>query len=171
MPTDHIRVLGIYEDAVTTSHTGDHVTAIVLRLSGEPSEDWVSAFNLEWSRTDYLRKRSVHVGTVRVHNETEGRQGLVVHTSPEDYVAIHKLHVERAVEQANAQAAQRDRQQDATVARANKVIRAINADYYGAADRHGAAPEEGRPAPEGRRSAPPVDGRARRTANRAGDGI
>ena len=152
MRTDHVRVLGIHEDAVTTSHAGDHVTTIVLRLSGDPSDTWTAAFNLEWSRTDYLRKRSVQVGSVRVHGGAEARRGLVVHASPEDYVAIHKLHVERAVAEANVQAAQRDRKEDATVARANRLIRSINADYYGG----GAA--EGRPAPTGRRPAPRRDG-------------
>ena len=157
MPTDHVRVTGLHEDAVTTSQSGDHVTAIVLRLSGDPSEVWTSAFNLEWSRTHYLRKRSVEVGSVRVHGGAEGRRGLVVHASPEDYVAIHKHHVERAVAEANAQAAQRDRKQDATVARANRLIRSINADHYagGAADA-----AEPRPAANGRRPA------ARRDAER-----
>ncbi|MDT7856666.1 hypothetical protein RQM47_08445 [Rubrivirga sp. S365] len=154
MSTDHVRILGIYEDALATSHAGDHITTLVLRLSGDPSDDWISAFNLEWSRTDYLRKRSVHVGSVRVHNETEVRQGLVVHTSPEDYVSIHKPHVERAVERANAQAAWRDRQQDATVARANRTIRAINADYY-AAGRGGDERPGERAAVEDRAAAPP----------------
>ena len=133
MPTDSVRVLGIHEDAVTTSHTGDHVTSIVLRLSGEPSEDWASAFALEWGRTSYPRKRSVHVGSVRVHNEADVRQGLVVHASPEDYAVLHRPHVERAVERANGGAGQRDRTEDETVARANRTIRAINAEAYGAA--------------------------------------
>ena len=132
MTTDPVRVLGIHEDAVTTSHTGDHITAIVLRLSGEPSDEWVSAFALEWGRTEYPRKRSVHVGSVRVHNEAAVRQGLVVHASPEDYVVLHRPHVERAVERANALAGHRDGRQDETVARANRAIRAINAEAYGA---------------------------------------
>ena len=131
MPTEPIRILGLYEDAVATSQLGDSITAIVLRLSTQPDEEWATAFHLEWGKTNYLRKRSVRVGSVRVPGSEEARQGLVVSASPEDYVAIHKEHVERAVARTNVLADRADRQQDATVASAQEAIRRINAEYYG----------------------------------------
>ena len=130
MPTEPIRIIGIYEDAVATSQLGDSITAIVLRLSGVPDEEWKTAFHLEWGKTNYLRKRSVRLGSVRIRNGDEVRQGLVVSASPEDYVRIHKEHVERAVARANVAADRADRQQDETVAAAQDAIRQINAEFY-----------------------------------------
>lgn len=130
MPTEPIRILGIYEDAVATSQLGDSITAIVLRLSSVPDDEWKTAFHLEWGKTNYLRKRSVRVGAVRVYGDDQVRQGLVVSASPEDYVAIHKDHIERAVARTNAAADRADRQQDETVAAAQEQIRRINAEYY-----------------------------------------
>ncbi len=148
MSTDPIRILGIYEDAVATSHQGDSITAIVLRLSSPPDEEWATAFHLEWGKTNYLRKRSVRLGTVRVHDGDEVRHGLVVSASPEDYVAIHKEHVERAVERTNVASDRADRQQDVTVAAAQDAIRRINAEHYGTGGgarvaRLGPAPRDG----------------------------
>ncbi len=131
MSPDPIRILGLYEDAVATSHLGDSITAIVLRLSAPPDDEWTRAFHLEWGTTSYPRKRSVRVGAVRVYGGDEVRRGLVVSASPEDYVAIHKEPVERAVERANAAAGRADRPLDATVAAAAEAIRQINAEHYG----------------------------------------
>lgn len=150
MPASPIRVLGVHEDAIATSPADDRVVAIVLRLSDVPPEAWVSAFNLEWAKTSYLRKRSVHVGTLPA--EDGPRQGLVVHAPPEDYVSIHKPYVEIAVERANA-AVFADRPEGGAASRAARAIRQINAEYYG-----GDAPAEpdGRPerasSPNGRRA-------------------
>lgn len=132
MPTHAIRILGIYEDALTTSHAGDSITSLVLRLSSRPSEEWKSAFHLEWGMTSYLRKRNVQVGTVRVHGSSDVREGLVVHASPEDYVAIHRAHVELAVERANARVDHTDRLQNVTVSHAARTIRQINQEFYAA---------------------------------------
>ena len=131
MPTAPLHVAGLFEDAVSTSHAGDHITSIVLRLSAPPDPAWVEAFHHEWALTSYPRKRAARVGTVRVAGGHATRTGLVLASSPEDYVAQHKRHVEAAVERANDRVRQRDRQRDETVAQAARAIREINRAHYG----------------------------------------
>ena len=145
MPTEPIRIAGVFEDAVATSHAGDHITSIVLRLSRPPDEAWTEAFHHEWALTSYPRKRSARLGSVHAHDTGVVRSGLVLSASPEDYVAIHRRHVEHAAERANERVRQRDRQRDRTVADAAHAIREINRAHYGA-DAHGAEP--GGPDPE-----------------------
>ena len=129
--TPEIRIVGIYEDAVSTSQAGDTITSIVLRLSGPPDEAWVEAFHHEWALTSYPRKRNARVGSVRVASSTTARRGLVLFASPEDYVDKHKRYLEDAVLRANERVRQRDNQRDATVAEAARTIREINQMHYG----------------------------------------
>lgn len=129
--TPEIRIVGIYEDAVSTSQAGDTITSIVLRLSGPPDEAWVEAFHHEWALTSYPRKRNARVGAVRVASSTTARRGLVLFASPEDYVDKHKRYLEDAVLRANERVRQRDNQRDVTVAEAARTIREINRTHYG----------------------------------------
>lgn len=133
MPTEPLSIVGLFEDAVSTSSSGDSITSIVLRLSAPPDEAWTEAFHHEWALTSYPRKRSARVGTVR---PTGGpaRTGLVLSSSPEDYVGQHKRYLEDAVERANERMRQRNRQRDETVAEAARTIREINRTYYGGPD-------------------------------------
>lgn len=138
MPTEPISIVGLFEDAVSTSSSGDSITSIVLRLSHTPDEAWVEAFHHEWALTSYPRKRSARVGTVRARSGGPARTGLVLSSSPADYVGQHKDYLEDAVERANERQRQRDRQRDETVAEAARTIREINRAYYG-------GPEQGGP--------------------------
>ena len=135
MPTEPFHIVGLFEDAVSTSASGDQITTIVLRLSGTPDEDWTEAFHHEWALTSYPRKRSARWGSAHA---TSGdlRTGLVLSCSPQDYIDKHWRHVEDAVERANERVRRRDRQRDRTVAEAARTIREINRSHYG-----GAAPE------------------------------
>ncbi len=130
MPTEPITIAGLFEDAVSTSTSGDSITSIVLRLSSPPDEAWVESFHHEWALTSYPRKRSARVGTVHVGASGLARTGLVLSASPQDYVGQHKEYLEAAVERANERQRQRDRQRDATVAEAARAIREINRTYY-----------------------------------------
>lgn len=126
-----LRIIGIYEDAVSTSQAGDSITSIVLRLSDAPDEGWVEAFHHEWALTSYPRKRNARIGAVRVHGREGTRRGLVLFSSPEDYVDKHKRYLEDAVLRANGRVRQRASQRDATVAEAARTIREINRAHYG----------------------------------------
>lgn len=135
MPTDPLRISGLYEDAVTTSQSGDSITQIVLRLSSPPDEAWVEAFHHEWALTSYPRKRNARVGAFRVPATGGIRAGLVLSASPEDYVGKHKRHLEDAVERSNERVQEHDRQRDRTVAQAARAIREINRDHYPGSER------------------------------------
>ncbi len=126
-----ISIAGLYEDAVATSQAGDAITQIVLRLSEPPSEDWIEAFHHEWALTSYPRKRSARIGTVRIPGSVAIRRGLLLSSSPQDFVDKHKRHLEDAVLRANDRMQQRDRQRDMTIAEAAQVIREINRAHYG----------------------------------------
>lgn len=136
-----LRIVGIYEDAVSTSQAGDSITSIVLRLSDTPDEAWVEAFHHEWALTSYPRKRNARIGAVRIPARDEARRGLVLFSSPEDYVDKHKRYLEDAVLRANDRVRQRTSQRDATVAEAARTIREINRSHYGDAADDAAAPE------------------------------
>ena len=125
-----LRIVGVYEDAVSTSLAGDSITSIVLRLSAPPDEAWVEAFHHEWALTSYPRKRNARIGGVRVAGRADVRRGLVLFSSPADYVDKHKRYLEDAVLRANDRVAQRDSQRDATVAEAARAIREINRAHY-----------------------------------------
>ncbi len=129
-----LRIVGLYEDAVATSHAGDTITSIVLRLSAPPDEAWIEAFHHEWALTSYPRKRNARVGLLHVAGSDEARRGLVLFASPEDYVDKHKRHLEDAVCRANDRVRQRSDQRDATVADAVRTIREINRTHYGDPD-------------------------------------
>ena len=131
MPSAPLRVIGLFEDAVSTSPSGDHITTIVLRLSATPDQDWIEAFHHEWALTSYPRKRNARWGSV--HTPTSGtvRTGLILSSSPQDYVDKHRRYVEDAVERANDRVRQRDHQRDRTVADAARTIREINRSHYG----------------------------------------
>ncbi len=133
MPSSSICVAGLFEDAVSTSPSGDHITTIVLRLSAIPDQEWVEAFHHEWALTSYPRKRNARFGSVQVPSGPP-RTGIAFSSSPQDYVAIHRRHVEGAVERANDRVRQRDRQRDRTIAQAAEAIREINRAHYGDAD-------------------------------------
>ena len=126
-----LRIVGLFEDAVSTSQAGDSITSIVLRLSESPSEAWIEAFHHEWALTSYPRKRNARIGTVRVTGSTDVRRGLVLFASPEDYVDKHKRHLEDAVLRANDRVSQRAHRRDTTVAEAAQRIREINRTHYG----------------------------------------
>ena len=126
-----LRIVGLFEDAVSTSQAGDTITSIVLRLSEPPPEVWVEAFHHEWALTSYPRKRNARIGTVRVADSAGVRRGLVLFASPEDYIDKHKRYLEDAVLRANDRVRQRARQRDVTVAEAARTIREINQTYYG----------------------------------------
>ncbi|PAP76805.1 hypothetical protein [Rubrivirga marina] len=130
MPPE-IRIVGLYEDAVSTSQAGDTITSIVLRLSDPPDEAWVEAFHHEWALTSYPRKRNARVGAVRVSGSTAARRGLVLFASPEDYVDKHKRYLEDAVLRANDRVRQRTDRRDETIAEAARTIREINRTHYG----------------------------------------
>ena len=125
-----LRIVGLYEDAVSTSQSGDSITSIVLRLSATPDEAWVEAFHHEWALTSYPRKRNARVGAVRVAGTTEARRGLVLFASPADYVDKHKRYLEDAVLRANDRIRLRTDQRDATLAEAARTIREINQAHY-----------------------------------------
>lgn len=129
MPSE-LRIVGLYEDAVSTSHTGDSITSIVLRLSAPPDEAWAEAFHHEWALTSYPRKRNARVGSARAPGSSEARRGLVLFASPQDYIAHHKRYLEDAVLRANDRVRQRLDQRDATIADAARAIREINRTYY-----------------------------------------
>ncbi len=129
-----LRIVGLYEDAVSTSQAGDLITSIVLRLSEPPDEAWVEAFHHEWALTSYPRKRNARVGAIRVSGTDEARRGLVLFASPQDYVDKHKRYLEDAVLRANDRVRQRADQRDATVAEAARTIREINRAHYGGGD-------------------------------------
>lgn len=129
MPSE-LRIVGLHEDAVSTSQSGDTITSIVLRLSGPPDDAWVEAFHHEWALTSYPRKRNARMGSVRVPGSAESRRGLVLFASPEDYVAHHKRYLEDAVLRANDRVRQRVDQRDATIAKAARTIREINQAHY-----------------------------------------
>ena len=131
MYTEPLSIVGLFEDAVSTSPSGDSITSIVLRLSAAPDETWVEAFHHEWALTSYPRKRSARVGSVHVGADGPLRTGLVLASSPQDYVCHHKRPLEEAVERANERVRQRDRQRDQTVAEAARAIREINRAHYG----------------------------------------
>ena len=130
MPSE-LRIVGLHEDAVSTSHAGDSITSIVLRLSAPPDEAWAEAFHHEWALTSYPRKRNARVGAARVPGSAETRRGLVLFASPHDYVAHHKRYLEDTVLRANDRVRQRLDQRDATIAEAARAIREINRTYYG----------------------------------------
>ena len=125
-----LRIVGVFEDAVSTSLAGDSITSIVLRLSEPPDEAWVEAFHHEWALTSYPRKRNARVGSVRVAGSAEARRGLVLFASPADYVDKHKRHLEDAVLRANDRVRDRASRRDATVAEAARAIREINQAHY-----------------------------------------
>ena len=129
--TSDLRIVGLYEDAVSTSHAGNSITSIVLRLSAAPDEAWVEAFHHEWALTSYPRKRNARIGAVKVPGTADARRGLVLFASPEDYVAHHKRYLEDAVLRANDRVRQKLDQRDATIAEAARTIREINRTYYG----------------------------------------
>ena len=131
MPAEPLRIVGLFEDAVSTSPSGDHITTIVLRLSARPDDDWVEAFHHEWALTSYPRKRNARVGSVHVYDTGALRTGLILSCSPQDYVEHHRRYVEDAVERANERVLQRDRQRDRTLAEAARAIREINRSHYG----------------------------------------
>ena len=131
MLSEPIHIVGLFEDAVTTSQSGDSITSIVLRLSASPDEAWTEAFHHEWALTSYPRKRNARIGSARVQGSEALRRGLVLFSSPEDYVDKHKRYLEDAVERANERILQRARQRDVTVAEAARRIRAINEAHYG----------------------------------------
>ncbi len=133
MPAEPLHIVGLFEDAVTTSLSGDSITSIVLRLSAPPDEGWIEAFHTEWALTSYPRKRNARIGTVRVEGSDAQRHGLVLFASPEDYVDKHKRHLEDAVARANERVLQHVRQRDVTLAEATRRIREINEAHYGAA--------------------------------------
>ena len=60
-------------------------------------------------------------------------RGLVLFSSPEDYVDKHKRYLEDAVVRANERVALRDRRRDRTVAEAAQRIREINQAHYDSA--------------------------------------
>ena len=134
MPTAPLSIVGLFEDAVSTSSSGDSITSIVLRLSATPDEAWTEAFHHEWALTSYPRKRSARVGTMRASSSGPARTGLVLSSSPEDYVEHHKRYLEDAVGRANERVCQRNRQRDETVAEAARTIREINRAHYGGPD-------------------------------------
>ena len=129
-----ISILGLFEDAVATTQSGDAITQIVLRLSEPPSEAWIEAFHHEWALTSYPRKRSARIATVRFPGTTAVRRGLVLSSSPEHFVLHHKRHLEDAVTRANDRLVQNDRQRDATIREAARAIREINRAHYGQGD-------------------------------------
>ena len=129
MPPD-LRIAGLFEDALTTSITGDAITSIVLRLSEPPDEAWTEAFHHEWALTSYPRKRSARVGAVRSADGTAVRRGLVVAASLEDYVTHHRRHLEDAVLRANDRVRQRLSTRDETLYQATRAIREINRTHY-----------------------------------------
>lgn len=131
MHAEPLSIVGLFEDAVSTSSSGDTITSIVLRLSATPDEAWVEAFHHEWALTSYPRKRSARVGSVRVGAGGPLRAGLVLASSPQDYVGHHKAPLEAAVARANERVRLRDRQRDETVAEAARAIREINRAFYG----------------------------------------
>ena len=133
MLSEPIHIVGLFEDAVTTSQSGDSITSIVLRLSASPDEAWTEAFHHEWALTSYPRKRNARIGSARVQGSEALRRGLVLFSSPEDYVDKHKRYLEDAVERANERILQRARQRDVTVAEAARRIREINEAHYGPA--------------------------------------
>ena len=134
MPAEPPSIVGLFEDALSISSSGDSITSIVLRLSATPDESWTEAFHHEWALTSYPRKRSARVGTVRTDGRGPERTGLVLSSSPEDYVAHHKRYLEDAVARAGDRVRQRDRQRDETAAEAARAIREINRTYYGGPD-------------------------------------
>ena len=133
-----VQILGLYEDAVSTSQSGDAITSVVLRLSAAPDEAWTAAFHHEWALTSYPRKRNARVGSVRAHDDAELRHGLVLFASPADYVDKHKRHLEDAVARANERVRSHARTRDETVAEAAREIRRINRDHYDGATGGGA---------------------------------
>ena len=132
MLSEPIRIAGLFEDAVTTSQSGDSITSIILRLSAPPDEAWTEAFHHEWALTSYPRKRNARIGTARSLRNEVLRTGLILFASPEDYVDKHKRHLEDAVARANERILQRARQRDVTLAEAARRIREINEAHYGA---------------------------------------
>ncbi|MEM0964362.1 MAG: hypothetical protein AAGK21_17680 [Bacteroidota bacterium] len=130
MPSPPIHISGIYEDAISTSQSGDSITSIVLRLSQTPDDGWTEAFHHEWALTSYPRKRNARVGSLRAERGPT-RHGLVLFASPEDYIDKHKRHIEDAVSRANDRVRQRARQRDVTLADASRTIREINQAHYG----------------------------------------
>lgn len=147
MPSEPIRIVGLFEDAVSTSASGDHITTIVLRLSAVPAEDWTEAFHHEWALTSYPRKRSARWGSVHAASGAM-RTGVILSSSPQDYLDKHRRYVEDAVERANERVRLRDRLRDRTLADAAQAIREINRSHYGgaghtAAEAGGSGPEAG----------------------------
>lgn len=134
MSTTPICIRGLFEDAVTTSQSGDSITSIVLQLTTTPDEAWIEAFHHEWALTSYPRKRNARIGTVRVAGSAAVRRGLILFASPEDYVDKHKRYLEDAVARANDRVSQRARQRDVTLAEAAQQIRAINEAHYPAGE-------------------------------------
>jgi len=131
MTSEPLRIAGLFEDAVTTSLTGDSITSIVLRLTAVPEDGWIEAFHTEWALTSYPRKRNARIGTVRVEGSDAQRHGLILFASPEDYVDKHKRYLEDAVDRANERVRQNVRQRDVTLAEAARRIREINEAHYG----------------------------------------